>query len=195
MKPHWWTEVHMSKIQFRNSGFRKLSSQPSSVQRYIAKKEIHLHKKNYIKLSDITHREDPSESCINAATTAWISSRAVFGVHTGWTWCRKLISGKPFVLTTAIEPSQAKSKFFQSNKSFFNFEITGGKFILWNWQRWGEILTLESLICLDHTTANVFYSCLIMAFCISYFRFNIINFIKLYLAEFINFFQNINHRF
>lgn len=75
----------MSKIQFGNSGFRKLSSQPSSVQRYIVKKENHLHKKSCIKLRDITHSEDPSESCINAASTVWVSLRAVFGVHTGWT--------------------------------------------------------------------------------------------------------------
>lgn len=111
------------------------------MQRYIAENETLFHKKSYIKLRDITYPEDPSESCIKTAIAAWISSRAGFGVHTGWTWHRKLFSGKPLVLTTARQPSQAKCKFFQSNKSFFNFEITGGKFILWNWWRWGEILT------------------------------------------------------
>jgi len=56
-------------------------------------------------------------------------------------------------------------------------------------------LTPESLICLDHTNANVFYSCLIMVFCVSYFRFDITYFIKLYLVELINFFQDTNNRF
>lgn len=75
----------MSKIEFENSVFRKLYSQLNSVQRYIAENETLFHKKSYIKLRDITYPEDPLESCIKTAVAAWISSRAVFGVHTGWT--------------------------------------------------------------------------------------------------------------
>ena len=48
------TEEHISEIQFGNRGFRKLSSQPSSVQRYIAKKgnfspreKLHQAKRHY----------------------------------------------------------------------------------------------------------------------------------------------------
>lgn len=89
------------------------------------KEEIHLQKKTGIKVSDITHPEDPPESCINATATAWFSSRADFGVHTAWTSRR--ISGKPFISTTAIQLRQAKRKIFQLNKSFLNFEIMGRK--------------------------------------------------------------------